>query len=154
MLVNTLSKAMQNLGGLEGRLGEKFDARITKLNMDIDEKADERANDTVSACVSTYCAFRKSRGSSASGSPERTALADAERGAWLVAQRGAWATNALADATTKQAKIGCILVQLRLHATARGLLARPAGTFPAGGGHTTPRGGQHHDVSFLGLYTR
>ena len=109
VLVNTLSKAMQNLGGLEGRLGEKFDARITKLNMDIDEKADERANDTVSACVSTYCAFRKSRGSSASGSPERTALADAERGAWLVTQRGAWATNALADATTKQAKIGCIV---------------------------------------------
>jgi hypothetical protein len=105
--------------------------------------------------LSSLISFRKSRGSSASGSPERTALADAERGAWLVAQRGAWATNALADATTKQAKIGCILVQLRLHATARGLLARPAGTFPARGGHTTPRrGGHHHDVSSFGLYTR
>ena len=59
--------------------------------------------------LSSLISFRKSRGSSASGSPERTALADAERGAWLVTQRGAWATNALADATTKQAKMGCIV---------------------------------------------
>ena len=48
---------------------------------------------------SLLSSLQKSRGSSASGSPERTALADAERGARLVVQRGAWATmNPLADA--------------------------------------------------------
>ena len=53
--------------------------------------------------LSSMISFRKSRGASASGSPERTALAGAERSAWLVAQRGAWAMNALADATANTA---------------------------------------------------